>query len=785
MSGSTSVAREGTISPPSDSNAIVPGSVFQEELPPATVSDGSSYDQQFAPTHTVPATTGVSNKVGGGSGGGSLDIEVSSTIQTILVTLGICVAVLFLLGVIATHYITHKNKKAEEKKKVLGTAGDEKGPITFGGGGGMTEKSSAGSKTHHGGTADDDKSMVTVMIDEKDSGMVKNSGNGHGNSTPVHHSFLGLSKSLRRHHSNSVSSNNPPAGLSHSPKSGGIIGGIGTAVGGSGHSGTGSFQIGGSSGSLGVVSLNPREPYMDVAQVYTRRGSITPTPPSPTLPSQPSPPNSLPAMPLRTAGPGYSHKEHPHPGGVPPDLQIGIFPSSQDSHNSMMAYHHPYPHDLSSPMFAISPSSAGTDSPDRNPFNSPPLSADSKSSLMLDPFRTQNNSQLSLNLMSGSNTGTPGGGGDGYDEERDAYPFPSQANASKSGLGAFARNSNSSTPNALSRSMSALPLRSASPSPATISPARSLDDLTEPKHVLRQIQSGIPAYHRHTMMPATMGSPHHNAANGMGSSGAAAVAAAATARPTVERQASFSPGAHDRRSLAGSVVTAGNERNSTGGSSINEGNAWYRKRASVIIPDGGTAHVRLWKDDGETTESGSGIVNRSGRSGSQSSAQSQSSTSSGTATPSPLRLNRLKKEVEEGEEEEEKKELPTTTMMPVKKPSTLQLEPVQEKMTMEDGLSPRTPRNGAAVFEGLQTKGSISRTPSPTILTPPVLVEPERCVLAVSGVKEGMLSSVGEEQEQESEGVIVRLRTPRRGNSSNSLNRHSYLDDYREQQKQQ
>ncbi|KAF9962121.1 hypothetical protein BGZ72_010053 [Mortierella alpina] len=769
MSSSTSVAREGTTSPPTEVKAIDPGSIVQEDLPPATVSDGSSYDRQFAPTHTVSVSTisGVSNKSGGDGSGGQLDIEVSSTIQTILVTLGICIAVLFLLGVIATHYITHKNKKAEEKKKTSGTSGDEKGPAMSGGGGGMMEKSNAGNKLRHG-PADDDKSdMVTVMIDEKDSGILKNSGNGSGNSTPVHHSFLGLSKSLRRNHSNSVSSNNPPAGLSHSPKSGGIIGGIGTAVGGSGHSGTGSFQIGGS-GSLSVVNLNPREPYMDVAQVYTRRGSITPTPPSPTLPSQPSPPNSLPTMPLRTAGPGYSQKEHPHPGGLPPDLQIGIFPSSQDSHHSMMAYHHPYPHDLSSPMFAISPSSAVTDSPDRNPFNSPPLSADSKSSLMLDPFRTQNNSQLSLNMMmSGPNTGTPGG--DGHDEDRDSYPFPSQVNAPKSNLGALPH----STPNTLSRSMSALPLRSISSSPATISPARTLDDLTEPKHVLRQLQSGIPAYHRHTMMPTTMGPS--TAINGIGSSGNAA---AATARPTVERQASFSPGAHDRRSLAGSVVTAGNERNSTGGSSINEGNAWYRKRASVIIPDGGTAHVRLWKDDGETTEIGSGIVNRSGRSGSQSSAQSQSSTSSGTATPSPLRLNRLKKEAEEEENKE-------SSMMTVKKPSSLQLEPVQEKMSVEDGLSPRTPRNGAAVFEGLQTKGSISRTPSPTILSPPVLVEPERCVV-VSGVREGMLSSVGEEQEQESpEGAIVRLRTPRRGNSSNSLNRQSYLDDYREQQKQQ
>ncbi|KAF9946039.1 hypothetical protein BGZ70_003436, partial [Mortierella alpina] len=245
MSGSTSVAREGTISPPTDINTIVPGSVFQEELPPATVSDGSSYDHQFVPTHTVSATPRASTKSGGGSNDGHLDIEVSSTIQTILVTLGICVAVLFLLGVIATHYITHKNKKAEEKKKALGIAGDEKGPATSGGSGGMTEKFNASSKAHHHGGADDDKSMVTVMIDEKDSGTHKNSGNGHGNITPVHHSFLGLSKSLRRNHSNSVSSNNAPAGLSHSPKSGGIIGGIGTAVGGSGHLGAGSFQIGG------------------------------------------------------------------------------------------------------------------------------------------------------------------------------------------------------------------------------------------------------------------------------------------------------------------------------------------------------------------------------------------------------------------------------------------------------------------------------------------------------------------------------------------------------------
>ncbi|KAG0002605.1 hypothetical protein BGZ80_002987 [Entomortierella chlamydospora] len=68
-----------------------------------TSTDGSE------PQYTSP---------GAGSGGQSV-IEVNNTIRVVLISLGVVVAVLFLLGVIATYYISHKNKKAEGTKGKL------------------------------------------------------------------------------------------------------------------------------------------------------------------------------------------------------------------------------------------------------------------------------------------------------------------------------------------------------------------------------------------------------------------------------------------------------------------------------------------------------------------------------------------------------------------------------------------------------------------------------------------------------------------------------------------
>ncbi|KAF9113720.1 hypothetical protein BGX27_000934 [Mortierella sp. AM989] len=104
---------------PSDISSIVPGSIFQDDIQPPSITDGSSgfNDQQ-------PQSISQNGSVSGERP----QIEVNSTIQTILISLGIIVAILFLGGVVATYYISYKNKKAEKAKKKLEGAVDlEKG----------------------------------------------------------------------------------------------------------------------------------------------------------------------------------------------------------------------------------------------------------------------------------------------------------------------------------------------------------------------------------------------------------------------------------------------------------------------------------------------------------------------------------------------------------------------------------------------------------------------------------------------------------------------------------
>ncbi|KAH7055433.1 hypothetical protein BKA57DRAFT_501937 [Linnemannia elongata] len=112
-------------------NTIIPGTIFPDDSSlPSFIDPGDdlSYDSptlspssSSPPPRTANKSGGSGSNGGGGGGGGGGDhigqIEVNSTIQTILVVLGFCVGALFLLGVVATYYITHKNRRAEEKKK--------------------------------------------------------------------------------------------------------------------------------------------------------------------------------------------------------------------------------------------------------------------------------------------------------------------------------------------------------------------------------------------------------------------------------------------------------------------------------------------------------------------------------------------------------------------------------------------------------------------------------------------------------------------------------------------
>ncbi|KAF9361562.1 hypothetical protein BGX26_001567 [Mortierella sp. AD094] len=735
--------------PPSDVNSIVPGSIFQDEIPPPTLAEASGYEpQQIGPSSST--STGSSSRSGGGSGIGSghIQIEVNPTIQTVLVSLGICVGALFLLGVIATHYISHKNKRAEEKKKKA--LGEKGGMFDDGDEGGL----GVGEKGKNTGRTD----LEIVLIDEKDGG-------------GVGHYLLGPTqppKSKIKGFINNTPNSSPP-GSTQSPKSS-IIGGVGRAVGGGGHAGTGSFQMG-ASGPRGPGSANPRNSFMEVAQVYARRQSITPTPIPPTAMPMPA------HMSLRAATPGYSQVDHPRQAGIPPELHLGSGLYQDDT----SAYH--CAQDLSSPMFSISPSSIGTnDNLEKNPFASPPLSAGSKSSLLLDPFRTQNNSQFSLNLVM-TNEDNTNGGRDADDD--DTYPFPPAGGASTD------FNSVSSTSNSgdrlgfRERMMKGMPTSNSSPSISSSSathpfspqaPLRSLDDLTEPKLVLRQIQSAIPSYHRHTLMHTSNTPPPTTSVTNIFESSGYGSGPPAT-RSTVERQVGFSPGVvHDRRSIAGSVVTPGNGGGChSANGSINEGNAWYRKRASVIIPEGGTAHVKLWKDgESYSSSSPSGIMNRSSRSSSQSSSQSQNSNYQATTAPSPLGMNQQRKDSQEAAEQLQQQAIQRAQK---------RLDDAKED-DQKMGLSPvPVARDGAAVFEGKLRATSRSPSPSRGALVP-VIITDNQLVMEPGQDAEPNCRS---KEDQEMDQVVVRLRTPRRGSHSGSThsNRQSYLDDYREQQQRQ
>ncbi|KAF9179262.1 hypothetical protein BGZ51_007028 [Haplosporangium sp. Z 767] len=774
----------------------------------------------------------------------NMQIQVSSTIQTVLISLGICVGILFLLGIIASRIISHKNKRASKKKSALEASNG--GNSKQGGGGGagkLNEKTSvtnnSASKIH-----DEKSSMVSIVIDEKNIaantaanaiGTTHSAGVGVGTGGTTRAQEILASLRRSRSNSNSVYTSHP--GSTQSPKSS-IVGGVGMAVGGGGPSGTGSFQMN-ISGPHGPGTVDPRNSFIEAGHPpYGRRPSLTPAPTS--------------SIPLRAAFPGFGQQHHSN-------LQIGIY-SQEDTaaYNAL---------DLSSPMFTISPSTAGTDSSDRNPFASPPLSAGLKSSTPLDPFRTPNSSQFNLNLTMPGTASR----GLGYNpsstyssdlgEDNDPYSFlpldgpsssanmkngdmaaPTHTGVAGSGTSAY-NGSPMNTPLTLSytRSPSPLPLRANS----TVSthsfstaapPARTLDDLSEPKLVLRQLQSASPAYHRHTLMHMAPSLPSSGGAIATSSNGAipkdihGSSSGAATTRATVERQASVSPGVCDRRSLAGSVVvpsssssSSGSDRQSIGASSINEGNAWYRKRASVVIPEGGTAHVRLWRDDGEAVaESGGpmGVRNRSSRSGSQSSSQSQGSNHSGSVgTRSPLRLNRLQyqtpEESDEGEDtrQAQKRSPPTSsTHLPTFEAHSQAKKSEKGALSIDtvscesDEPSPRSVRNGAAVFEGLglqASKGSLSRAPSPsrahpddsctvTIMNTPVVIEPEQNPSEnerhVTKPNNSVVTITAMEEQEQVDQVVVRLRTPRRGSHSgscsDSIQRRSYLDDYREQQQQ-
>jgi hypothetical protein len=80
-----------------DASTTIPGSIFPDDI--------ASPDADNTPLPTVSGSGGITQ------------IEVNQTTKIVLISLGIAVGAMFFLGVVATYYISHKNKRACLKKQ--------------------------------------------------------------------------------------------------------------------------------------------------------------------------------------------------------------------------------------------------------------------------------------------------------------------------------------------------------------------------------------------------------------------------------------------------------------------------------------------------------------------------------------------------------------------------------------------------------------------------------------------------------------------------------------------
>ncbi|KAG0039259.1 hypothetical protein BGZ82_008991 [Podila clonocystis] len=384
-------------------SAIIPGSIFEDDTPPPSNTDMGEPQQQVPPPYYNP-------------NGGRTQIEVTSTIQIVLISLGIVVGALFLLGVIAAYYISHKNKRAREESKSQsntleqGSKGStsSKKPLWFKrylGGGKWNKTEGEANATMVGGKAEigstfvgalNEKQEVSDDYEEKGdrgagvgSGFGRLEGEAHSEGGDDEVTSLevmassqavppstagsthGLLDSVRRSGYNCTSEDESLAGYEIS------------------RSNTPSLESAfhtNSNNSSRYSSLgrgsNPRNSFMDVAQAYARRQSmIDPIVLGPATLSKRLPANVRMSMfvdPSRM--PVIHHQQQQHIHSVPVTM------------------------DYATGMHIIPTYSAPSSQP------STPGIGDSVrlSNLLQDPFKTNNNSESSLNLL---------GGGSGSEEE--------------------------------------------------------------------------------------------------------------------------------------------------------------------------------------------------------------------------------------------------------------------------------------------------------------------------------------------------------------------------------
>ncbi|KAG0089889.1 hypothetical protein BGZ93_004410 [Podila epicladia] len=533
-------------------SAIIPGSIFQDDIPPpsSTNTDMGEPQEQAPPPYYNP-------------NGGRTQIEITSTIQIVLISLGVVVGALFLLGVIAAYYISHKNKRArEESKNQLNTLeqGNKKSILPrkpswimrYLGGGKRNKAESEAHTTMIGGKAEKGSTCVAALNekqevtddyegrDDRDAGV----GSGFGG----REAYSGGD--------DDVTNLKVMASSQAAPSSAGSTHGLLDSVHRSGYNSTSEYESlagyeisrsgtqglepafhASSNNSSQYTSLgrgrNTRNTFIDVAQVYARRQSmIDPVVLGPATLSKKLPANVRMSMFLDPSRmPVIHHQQQQHIHSVPVTM------------------------DYATDFHIISTNWA--------PSSQPPTPGvgnnASLNNLLQDPFKTNNNSDTSLNLLARDF---------GSEEEE------SNDKGKKGLLG----------DNSLKQRES-----SSSPRPPTQKDIKDSPHTTQLIPRQRTASPTLVTYHHtmHTPLSAPLPSISPQEKR---------ISYQPPSRPTSP------PTGTERPSRRNSAILLGARRKSIGGipptnDPSGAGNCtWHRKRASVVIPEG-MAPVRLWKED--------------------------------------------------------------------------------------------------------------------------------------------------------------------------------------------
>ncbi|OAQ34186.1 hypothetical protein K457DRAFT_902137 [Linnemannia elongata AG-77] len=346
-----------------DASTTIPGSIFSDDIPSAP---SSSDNTDYSP----PPPSSLSNNNGGG--GASTQIEVNSTTQIVLITLGIAVGVLFLLGVAAAYYISHKNKRAcLEKEK-----GDAAAATTAGKGGDL-EKSGGFVSAIRGGSGrsggekeevdEEGEDLTTLTMPVVIGRDMNDKGSFSSGGFLLDHNEKGYAVNGNGYYS---ASEGESAGFGHSRGSTpGPPETLGNHNDNNNSSWTATTTTAGAS-ALATRSRNPRNSFIDVAQVYAHRQSLI-HPVDPAIAMQ----QRMSMIMVDNYGSGMYQESQ------------GEYPVTHQQQQQQFLQYEPN---------GSLGATAGSSSHSGQWVPSTPTE---NNSLLLDPFKTNNNSMASLNQM--------------------------------------------------------------------------------------------------------------------------------------------------------------------------------------------------------------------------------------------------------------------------------------------------------------------------------------------------------------------------------------------------